>query len=210
MSLRVQRLFYGEPYSNVYLLTDEGGDSLLIDFSFNGNHCLEREARRSGGRWQGALLTHGHIDHIHGLLSMEQDIPIYIGQDDVPCLEDPELNVSSSLFGKPEIIDGARKIIPVSDGEILTLLNRKVRVIATPFHTKGSVCYYFEKDGLLFTGDTLFHLGFGRYDLPGSCPRFMDQSLSKLRRLPRDVQFFPGHGPAGTLGVEFDFNPAFR
>lgn len=149
------------------------------------------------------LLTHGHYDHIYGLLSLEHKAPVYIGSDDVRCLTVPKYNLMQGL-----ILDNIEKH-EVFDGDILAIGGNKIRVIATPFHTEGSVCYYLEKDNALISGDTLFHLSYGRTDLAGGDERKVQNSLSKLAKLPTQTKVYPGHGEATTIGNELRFNPGF-
>ena len=83
------------------------------------------------------------------------------------------------------------------------------KAIATPFHTNGSVCYLLSGQSALFSGDTLFHLGIGRSDLPGSSPRNQRNSLAKLRVLPPSTKVYPGHGPMTTIANELANNEDF-
>ncbi len=82
------------------------------------------------------------------------------------------------------------------------------RLIATPGHTKGSCCYYFEEDKLLISGDTLFQESVGRTDLPtGSMSTLVRSVKEKLLSLPEDVKVYPGHGEATSIGYEKAYNP---
>ena len=94
---------------------------------------------------------------------------------------------------------------PVEDEDEIKLGEYLIKVIGTPFHTQGSVCYYLEQEGILFSGDTLFYRGIGRYDLKGSCPRFKEESLRKLCSLKDDIIVYPGHGKKTKLGEEKAF-----
>ena len=77
-----------------------------------------------------------------------------------------------------------------------------IKVIKTPGHTPGSVCFYIEKEKLLFTGDTLFKSGIGRYDFSYSSKKNIVQSIIRLYSLPDDVIVFPGHGDKTTIWEE--------
>ena len=86
-----------------------------------------------------------------------------------------------------------------------------MRVIATPGHTPGGVCFYCEAEGLLLTGDSLFRCSIGRCDLPGGDARSLVTALSeKILTLPEDVKVLPGHGPGTTIGYERKNNMMLR
>ena len=66
-------------------------------------------------------------------------------------------------------------------------------------------------NGVVFTGDTLFNYGIGRYDLvDGNYQQLMDSIHNKLMALPDDTRVYPGHGPDTTIGTERRANPFLR
>jgi len=96
------------------------------------------------------------------------------------------------------------------DGDEIAFGEVRGRVVATPGHTKGGVCLYFPQDRVLLAGDTLFAGGIGRTDLPGGSLPALEMSIrERLFTLPDDTVFYPGHGPAGTIGEEKRENPFF-
>ena len=100
-------------------------------------------------------------------------------------------------------IDACEEVDVLSDGQILELAGLTMKVIHTPGHTAGSVCYYFEQEKILVAGDTLFFRSYGRTDLATGSDRDMFDSLAKLLTgLPEDVQVLPGHGRTTTIGYE--------
>ena len=204
--MKVETLFFGEPYCRSYALI-EGEQCLLFDCGHPGVlHFLEKNNLHC----LGLFLTHGHFDHISGLVGQENKLgfPIYIAEEDIVCLEDPYFNVSRG-FGLPEVrLNTADlEIKSFDDGEEIALGSFKLKAIKTPFHTLGSSVFYLPSEGILFTGDSLFHLGIGRSDLPNAAPRLMGQSLSKIMALPSETKFFPGHGRGATLEEETRSNP---
>ena len=76
------------------------------------------------------------------------------------------------------------------------------RILSTPGHTPGSVCFYFPEDGILFSGDTLFKMGYGRTDLPGGNYSQLMDSLDLLLALPPETVVYPGHGAPTTIAAE--------
>jgi len=80
-------------------------------------------------------------------------------------------------------------------------------LIPTPGHKEDAVCFYFEKEKTIFTGDTLFQESIGRTDLPGGDMGQLIKSLNELKKLPEDTKVYPGHGYETTIGHEIQFNP---
>lgn len=196
-------------YANSYLLKD-GNSALLIDPGYNEEHCLEKRVVESGCHLLGILITHGHYDHFAGLKnwSLLPTPPVFFPKDDEECLENPVLNVSR-LFE----IEGTSLHLgfyPVEDEDEIAVGPFLLKAIATPFHTKGSVCYYDEFNHALFAGDTLFKDSIGRTDLPGGDEALIASSLAKLAALPEDTDVYPGHGEMTTIGHEVANNPFFR
>ena len=86
-----------------------------------------------------------------------------------------------------------------------------VKLLATPGHTPGSCCYYFEEGGILISGDTLFLESVGRTDFPtGSMSTLSHSIQEKLAGLPDETKVYPGHGDATTIGHERQYNPFWK
>jgi glyoxylase-like metal-dependent hydrolase (beta-lactamase superfamily II) len=91
-------------------------------------------------------------------------------------------------------------------GEILDIGSLSFTVLHTPGHSPGGICLY--GGGVVFSGDTLFNFGIGRYDFPGSSgQQLMDSIYTKLMVLPETTMVYPGHGPESTIGREKQGNP---
>ena len=148
------------------------------------------------------LLTHGHFDHISGipgLLKKFPDLPVYVHENDMQMFGHPlnQLPPEYTSFAKP------RNLVSLDKLENLDGLE----IIETPGHTPGGVCYYFPKDKLLLSGDTLFAGSVGRTDLPGGDMATLMDSLQKLIALPDDTLVIPGHGMHTRIALEKSGNP---
>lgn len=194
--------------TNCYLVTDEeSGESVLID---PGAMSPRLEAALKEHNVKYILLTHGHYDHILGVAQAKRitGADVLISGEDAPCLYDDELSRAGLHFPEPQEHLYADRTL--SDGDVITLGNKEIKVISTPGHTVGCVCYVFGEDNLIFSGDTLFQLSIGRTDFKGGSMSQMMSSLSKLSKIQGEFAVFPGHGPATTLEFEKQNNPYMR
>lgn len=198
-----------EETCNIYILGEEGEPCVLIDPGSNHNGSLDRYIdKHHNGNLAGIILTHGHFDHISGIPSLTHESKIYAHVDEFPLLEDPQLNLSYRHYGDLSLDTAG--YIPLNDGEKLDLGDMHFKILHTPFHTAGSICLYLPKENILFSGDTLFHLSVGRYDLPTGNFRSMPSSLAKLKTLLLDTKVYPGHGEGTSIGNELAYNPYLR
>lgn len=151
------------------------------------------------------LLTHGHFDHIGGVkaLSEKYGVPVYALEEERQLLRDENMNLSCRMRSGISLTD----ITPLLDGTEMSIAGFKIKVIATPGHTSGGVCYYVEEEAIIFTGDTLFAECIGRTDLPtGNTSTLVRSIREKLLVLPEDVIVYPGHGSATTIEHEKLYN----
>lgn len=154
-------------------------------------------------RW--ILFTHGHFDHLFALDALRDasGAPAVIHEADASLLADPIANVSAIFLHENHIYRPAERT--VREGDELLLGAGAIRVLHTPGHTPGSVCY--AAGDILFTGDTLFDCGMGRTDLPGGDSFVMRRSLERLSLLADGIRICPGHGAPSDMGTQKQNNP---
>ncbi len=171
---------------------------------------LEQFAGDRGVTLEAILLTHGHFDHIGAAEKIREDlgVPVYAGALEQTVLDDPLINLSGKYTWKPFTLKADRLL---SDGEEFSLAGCRIRVLHTPGHSEGDVCYELPDEGILFSGDTLFEGSYGRTDGPDGDPEAMLRSLARLfKELPGEMNVLPGHGDATTIAEERTYNPALR
>lgn len=191
--------------NNTYFLHREGEyDCIIIDPARDGEMFVTR-LREKGLTIKAILLTHAHFDHLLGVEGVAKlaDVEIIGGKNDEDKFLDPNLNQSVKVNKQISIkLDRA-----VSDGDIIEIGSMKCRVLETPGHTSGSVCFYFEEEGLLFSGDTLFKETTGRTDFVSGSDEDMQKSIDRLLNLPPETKVYPGHNDFTTIEHEREFNP---
>ena len=187
--------------TNTYLALN-GERAFVVDPGTDADKILAA-AEAEGAKIEWVLLTHAHFDHIGGVAELQRaGAQVVLHRDDLGIV---------SSFKNLAFYAGVKveKFIPdvtVSGGETLDVAGVKVRVIHTPGHTAGGVCYV--ADDVIFTGDTLFELSYGRTDFPtGSFKELKNSVLNKLFVLPGDYRLLPGHGAPTTLAFEREHNP---
>lgn len=153
------------------------------------------------------LLTHGHFDHIIGVKSVKEKYgaQVVISKEDEPMLNSSKLSLAVFCNAPQNNVEAD---IIVKDGDEITLGEIKIKVMATPGHTSGSVCYIAEN--CIFSGDTLFYCSCGRTDFPSGSHEQMMSSLQKLKALDGDYKVYTGHNNLTTLDFERKNNPYMK
>lgn len=203
--ISVKTAVFGNLENNCYLLTDDkSGKSALIDCTENSTKMREfiKDAEL-----EYILLTHGHYDHIGGVA----DIKELTGAKVVISKEDEHMLSSSrgslAAFCGVSQKKSAADII-VSDNDVISLGDTEIKVMSTPGHTKGSVCYIC--GNVMFSGDTLFFCSCGRTDFPGGSSKEIMQSLNKIAGINENLTVYPGHDRQTTLDFEKANNPYIK
>lgn len=204
--LKIGRMMLGVCQTNCYFLYREGTNRVIfIDPADYGEH-IYKTMKENGFEVAAILLTHGHFDHIWGCSTLRKlsSAPVYAYEGEEDLLLSSDLNVSENA-GRACTVKANTLL---KDGETVTVEDMTFTVLATPGHTKGSCCYYFEEAKILISGDTLFEESVGRTDLPTGSMGTLTRSIAeKLAVLPDDVTVYPGHGDSTTIGHEKKYNP---
>ena len=197
---------------NTYVLWDDTHEAVIVDcgaFYDREKQDLADFVEREGLVLKHLLNTHGHFDHIFGNQFIREQYDLL-----------PELSwdeTDTYLVAAEQMRMFMHREIPLDVPPIGNTLveNDEVRfgahrlkVIATPGHTAGGICFYCEEEGVLLSGDSLFRSCIGRCDLPGGNEQLLVRGLKeKVLTLPENVVVLPGHGPSTTVLREKQGNP---
>ena len=200
---------------NCYVVSDDTGEAVVIDCG--ALYEEERAAIVSYIRAQQLtprhlLCTHGHFDHVIGNNTIEQEYGLKpeIALADQWLIED----VGGQFFSMIGMRYDA-DVPPVgkylSPHEVVSFGTHSLTVLPTPGHTPGSVLFYCQDEGIVFSGDTLFRMSIGRTDFErGSWEDMMKSLQEVVAQLPADTKVYCGHGPETTIAEELRMNPYLR
>lgn len=205
--MKIHHLQLGPLRSNCYIVETAPGRCIAVDIGGDSRLLLEflKMKRLRLGK---ILLTHGHFDHIGGVEEVRKatGAEVYIHELDAHMLgsESASLASNMSFFDFEPVTDWTCIFgdCYINDGDC------SFRVIHTPGHSRGSVCYLCED--VIFSGDTLFCCSVGRTDFPDSSSAAMSYSLNILYNLEGDHRVLPGHNESTTLDYEREANPYMK
>ena len=183
--------------ANCYLLISDG-EAYVVDPAISVDAVVKR-AEELNAEIRGVILTHGHFDHIWRAQELrdETKAPLYVHELDAEMLTDARKNAYRTFTGMNFVINEAD--ILLKDGDTLSLGGEQIKVLHTPGHTKGSVCY--DTGDSLLSGDTIFAEGFGRCDLYGGDMNALKNSIQILTKIAESENrwLYSGHGDSSTL-----------
>ncbi|MFH1220921.1 MAG: MBL fold metallo-hydrolase [Candidatus Eisenbacteria bacterium] len=201
--LEIKSLVVGVLEGNCYIIKcDSAGHGIIIDPGDQAERISD-EAKAFGLKPQMILLTHGHIDHTNAAAALKNRFgsAVVCHHLDASMVRGEEGKALWGFEREPCSVDRE-----VEDGQVLKVGGCQIRVLHTPGHTRGSVCYIMGDQ--IFTGDTLFQGSIGRTDLPGGSEREMKATLAnRIATLDEKACVWPGHGPSTTIGEEKRLNP---
>jgi hydroxyacylglutathione hydrolase len=206
--MKIMYMVLGPFMTNTYILyNEETMEGLVVDPSFSPEHYIKAIEEKKI-HLTSIFLTHAHVDHMAGMNELRKAFPkarMYMDKRDQPFLRDPERNLSY-MFPTPTLVDDAD--VWVKDGDEIETSGYTFQVIDTSGHTPGGISFYLKKEGIVFTGDSLFQGSIGRTDFPGGSMKELTGSIRKnLFALPDSTVVLSGHGEQTTIGQEKRTNP---
>lgn len=191
---------------NTYLLIDEASkDAIIIDLGGDFDRINE-DIKQNNANLKFILNTHGHFDHIMGdtaIQNGEMNIPVYMHKGDSWHAE----NIGASLkrWGIMDEYPSIKIDEYIDENTELKIGNIPIKIIHTPGHSQGGVCYLIEDN--LFSGDTLFNESIGRTDFEdGDYDTLIKSIKEKILPLDENLNVYPGHGDSTTIAHEKKYN----
>jgi glyoxylase-like metal-dependent hydrolase (beta-lactamase superfamily II) len=208
--IHIKKFIFNPFQVNTYVLYDETGEAVIIDAACSNSNeekAISRFIEENNLKPVMLLSTHTHIDHILGnpFIADQYGLELMAHADSEVYLDRaPDY---AAGYGLPlSRVEPVKKYL--TDGQILGFGTSSLKVLHTPGHAVGSVCFYSEDHGFVVVGDVLFHQSIGRTDLPGGDYDVLKNSIwSKLFVLNDSTVVLPGHGPETTIGNEKVSNP---
>ncbi len=190
----------GDPITRQAIVVDPGG----------AHEQILKQVRDLGLSIVSVLHTHAHFDHFlaSGEIKKATGATLCLHPADQPLWD--LLEVQCRTFGVPYVPVPAPEYW-LQDEEKIVLGSLAGTALHTPGHSPGSMCFVFQAEKLLLSGDTLFRSGIGRTDLWGGNFDSIERSIrERLYSLPEDTQVITGHGPETEIGFEREYNPFIR
>lgn len=196
---------------NTYVLYDDTSECAIIDagcLTINERQKLQQLIEKKNLTIKRIINTHLHLDHVFGNEFLFRTYGIAPEAHIADEFLLAQLAAQSAVFGVPFHENTQPLGNYIAENEIISFGNTQLKTIHVPGHSPGSLCFYNEKDSVLFVGDVLFRGSIGRTDLPkGNYEELITGIQKKLLILPDGTVVYPGHGDPTTIGREKTENP---
>ena len=208
--ITIEKFAFNPFQMNTYILSDETNECVIIDPG-----CYEEREERILSEYISSqnlhpvklLFTHSHIDHIFGtnFVAKKYSLKPEIHKAGLPFHINGDEHAKMYGFEIDKVVEPENFI---EEGDIIKFGNSEIKVVYTPGHADGSVCFIGDKDKFVITGDVLFRDSIGRTDFPTGDFDVLKKSIhTKLFTLPDDFTVYSGHGPETSIGYEKVNNP---
>lgn len=211
--ITIQDFCFSAFQENTYVLYNEFKEAIIIDpgcYTRIEEKILTDFIRKENLKPTLLLNTHCHLDHVFGnnYVSETYGLTAHIHPNEQIVLD--RLPEAAAKWGVPT--DAYRGPIQyIQEGELISFGKDSFKVLLTPGHSPGSVCFYNSQQDFLMGGDLIFKDGVGRNDLPGANPNDLIKSIrEQIFPLPDSLTIYSGHGPVTTWGREKEHNPYIK
>jgi hydroxyacylglutathione hydrolase len=211
--MKIYKMVFSPIEVNTYILAEDSGDCAIIDCGcYDNEECNILENYIKDNHLNPVLLlnTHSHLDHVFGNRFILEKYGLRTFSSELDEINRKSAKQHAMIFGltmdDPPEPEGFLK-----DNQSVTFGTTKLLALHVPGHTSGSLAFYSEINGCVFTGDALFLGSIGRTDLPGGDYDTLIKSIkNKLFVLPPSTVVYPGHGSETTIEREMKTNPFFH
>ena len=211
--ITIQDFCFSAFQENTYVLYNELKEAIIIDpgcYTRIEEKVLTDFIRKENLKPILLLNTHCHLDHVFGnnYVSETYGLTAHIHPNEQIVLD--RLPEAAAKWGVPT--DAYKGPIQyIQEGEMIQFGTDQFKVLLTPGHSPGSVCFYHAEQDFMIGGDLIFKDGVGRTDLPGANPSDLIKSIrEQIFPLPDSLTIYSGHGPATTWGREKEYNPYIK
>lgn len=204
--LHIRTFVLGEFAANCFVMWIKPDSACIIDPGANAEKIIDfLNVKKMKISYY--LLTHGHMDHISALYDLAKmfPAPYYLHKNDFSWAF-TEQNAWEPFYAMPQQPENTN-ISVINEASSIKWNEIQIKILHTPGHTNGSVCFYIEEHNKCFTGDTIFKGSVGRTDLPGGSALLQAKSLKNICMLSSDTILYPGHGPITSVKEEKAYNP---
>ena len=208
--IQIASFVFGPFQENTYILYDETKECAIIDpgcYSTDEKNALAQHIADLGLSPVKLLLTHAHIDHVLGnnFVCGKYNLKPEMHTNDLVMLQ--SLKTIGNMYGIPAEPSPEPEIF-LGETDAARFGNSELKILFTPGHSPGSICFYHPEQKFAIAGDVLFYESIGRTDLPGGDYNTLIKSIrEKLFALPDDFKIYSGHGQLTTIGHERKYNP---
>jgi glyoxylase-like metal-dependent hydrolase (beta-lactamase superfamily II) len=206
--MEIEKLTFNSLEVNTYVVYDATKECVIIDpgcINSDEKNELKQFISDNGLKPKILLNTHCHFDHIFGnnFVCSEYGIEMWASEKELPNL--------GCYEGVAELFEYSDKQpVPsrfLENGQVVKFGNSELKVINTPGHSPGSVCFYSEAENFIIVGDTIFLGSIGRTDMFGGDYPEIKESIKMLLELPAETKAYCGHGPSTSIGKEKLYSP---
>ena len=196
---------------NCYVVSDESKECVIIDcgaLTESERNAIIDYIKEEELTPVHNLGTHGHLDHHFGdaALLAAFNLQPEVAEGDAVFMNNPK-QAAAQMLRMELNNDLPAGELKLAENQTISFGSHTFKVMRTPGHSGGSVCFYCAEENVLFTGDTLFKGSIGRTDFPGGNMFQIISSLRELAQLPDETVVYPGHGPQTSIGFELAHNP---